>query len=47
MCILPEGEDRMMVAENLFKEILVGNFPNLGKENWIYKSIKVIGHLPH
>lgn len=34
MCILgvPEGEEKEKDEEGLFKEIMVENFPNLGKE---------------
>lgn len=29
---VPEGKERKKRTENLFEEILVENFPNLGKE---------------
>ena len=29
---IPEGDEREKGAENLFKEIIAENFPNLGKE---------------
>ena len=29
---VPEGEEREKVIENLFDEIMAGNFPNLKKE---------------
>lgn len=30
---VPEGEERQKKAENLFKEIIVDNFPNLGRDS--------------
>ena len=44
---IPEGEEREKGAENLFKELIAENFPNLGKEleipvNEINRSPKYI-----
>ena len=37
ICIIgaPEGEKREKRAENLFKEVIFENFPNLGEETAI------------
>ena len=32
---VPEGEEREKGPENIFEEIIAGNFPNLGKETII------------
>lgn len=42
---VPEGKERKKRTENLFEEILVENFPNLGKE----RDIQVQGEqkVPH
>ena len=40
----PEGKDRKKGAENLFKEIIDENFPNLGKEKTI-QSMELRKHI--
>ena len=39
------GEERENGVENLFKEIMAKNFPNLGKDFWTSNITKQIGHL--
>lgn len=38
---VPEGEEREMGTDSLFKEIIAKNFPNLGKELDIHSSMKL------
>lgn len=38
---VPEGEEREMWTDSLFKEIIAKSFPNLGKELDIHSSTKL------
>lgn len=42
ICILgvPEGEEREKVSKNLFKDLIVKTFPNLGKEHTFKSKIQ-------
>lgn len=41
------GEERENGVENLFKEIMAKNVPNLGKDFWTFNITKQIGHLKY